>query len=114
MRAVGTWAAVGAAGLPTEEAAPGLAKFTGAGRRFEEHGRTPGGALVFDDANEEVFDAVDSSDPVLLRLYPNKVTLPLFKWQGLFWVDTTLTVGNDVITGTVNFAAADAITKSTS
>ena len=32
-----------------QEAAPGLAKFTGAGRRFEEHGRTPRGALVYDD-----------------------------------------------------------------
>ena len=31
------------------EAAPGLAKFTGAGRRFEEHGRTPAGAQVYDD-----------------------------------------------------------------
>ena len=31
------------------EAAPGLAKFTGAGRRFEAHGRTPRRALVYDD-----------------------------------------------------------------
>ena len=29
--------------------APALADFSGAGRRFEEHGRTPGGALVYDD-----------------------------------------------------------------
>jgi UDP-N-acetylmuramate--alanine ligase len=49
LNALGALAAVGAAGLPLEEAAPGLAKFTGAGRRFEEHGRTPGGALVYDD-----------------------------------------------------------------
>jgi UDP-N-acetylmuramate--alanine ligase len=31
------------------EAAPALAKFTGAGRRFEAHGRTPSGAEVYDD-----------------------------------------------------------------
>ncbi len=45
-------AALGAlreAGLPLADAAPGLARFTGAGRRFEEHGRTPQGALVYDD-----------------------------------------------------------------
>jgi len=41
--------ALRAAGLPPAEAAPGLAKFTGAARRFEEHGRTPRGALVYDD-----------------------------------------------------------------
>ena len=49
LNALAALAAVGAAGVPIQEAAPGLAKFTGAGRRFEEHGRTPGGALVFDD-----------------------------------------------------------------
>jgi UDP-N-acetylmuramate--alanine ligase len=49
LNALGALAAVGAAGLPLEEAAPGLAKFTGAGRRFEAHGRTPRGALVYDD-----------------------------------------------------------------
>lgn len=75
---------------------------------------TGSGTFVFDDTNEEVFDAVDIDTPVLLRLYPNKSTLPLFRWQGLFYVDTTLTVGNDTITGSVNFAAADTITKSTS
>ena len=31
------------------EAAPALAKFTGAGRRFEPHGRTERGAEVYDD-----------------------------------------------------------------
>jgi UDP-N-acetylmuramate--alanine ligase len=49
LNALAALAAVGAAGVPIHEAAPGLAKFTGAGRRFEEHGRTPGGALVYDD-----------------------------------------------------------------
>jgi UDP-N-acetylmuramate--alanine ligase len=49
LNALGALAAVGAAGLRLEDAAPGLAKFTGAGRRFEEHGRTPRGALVYDD-----------------------------------------------------------------
>jgi UDP-N-acetylmuramate--alanine ligase len=45
-------AALGAcreAGLPLDEAAPALASFIGAGRRFEPHGRTASGALVFDD-----------------------------------------------------------------
>ena len=49
LNALAALAALHAAGVPIEEAAPGLAKFTGAGRRFEEHGRTPRGALVYDD-----------------------------------------------------------------
>ncbi len=45
-------AALGAcreAGVPFAEAAPLLAGFTGAGRRFEERGTTAAGARVFDD-----------------------------------------------------------------
>ena len=49
LNALAALAAVDAAGVPIQEAAPGLAKFTGARRRFEEHGRTSGGALVYDD-----------------------------------------------------------------
>jgi UDP-N-acetylmuramate--alanine ligase len=37
------------AGLDVAEAAPSLADFLGAGRRFESHGRASSGALVFDD-----------------------------------------------------------------
>jgi UDP-N-acetylmuramate--alanine ligase len=49
LNALAALAALRAAGLPVAEAAPGLAKFTGAGRRFEQHGRAPSGALVYDD-----------------------------------------------------------------
>jgi UDP-N-acetylmuramate--alanine ligase len=49
LNALAALAALRAAGLPPAEAAPGLAKFTGAGRRFEEHGHTARGALVYDD-----------------------------------------------------------------
>src|SRR4029078_12667304 len=42
-------AALRAAGVPVEEAAPALAKFSGAGRRFEHHGKTAAGAGVYDD-----------------------------------------------------------------
>jgi UDP-N-acetylmuramate--alanine ligase len=41
--------ALQAAGVDVQEAAPALAKFTGAGRRFESHGRTAAGAEVYDD-----------------------------------------------------------------
>ena len=37
------------AGVPVAEAAPALASFTGAGRRFEPRGRTASGAVVYDD-----------------------------------------------------------------
>jgi UDP-N-acetylmuramate--alanine ligase len=49
LNALAALAALRAVGVPVEEAAPGLAKFTGAGRRFEPHGRTASGALVYDD-----------------------------------------------------------------
>ena len=43
------WRRASAAGVELAEAAAALADFDGAGRRFEEHGRTAGGALVYDD-----------------------------------------------------------------
>jgi UDP-N-acetylmuramate--alanine ligase len=49
LNALAALAACREAGLPIAEAAPALASFAGAGRRFEEHGRTPAGARVFDD-----------------------------------------------------------------
>ena len=49
LNALAALAALRAAGVPVAEAAPGLARFTGAGRRFEAHGRTESGALVYDD-----------------------------------------------------------------
>jgi len=49
LNALGALAACRAVGVALDEAAPGLAGFRGAGRRFEEHGRTRSGARVFDD-----------------------------------------------------------------
>ena len=49
LNALAALAACRAAGLEPAEAGPALAAFTGAGRRFEEHGRTEAGALVIDD-----------------------------------------------------------------
>jgi UDP-N-acetylmuramate--alanine ligase len=49
LNALAALAACRAAGLEPRDAAPALAGFTGAARRFEEHGRTSSGALVFDD-----------------------------------------------------------------
>ncbi|HEU0024211.1 MAG TPA: UDP-N-acetylmuramate--L-alanine ligase [Thermoleophilaceae bacterium] len=49
LNALAALAACRAAGVEPAEAAPALARFTGAGRRFEDHGRTPAGARVFDD-----------------------------------------------------------------
>jgi UDP-N-acetylmuramate--alanine ligase len=49
LNALAALAACREAGLPIAEAAPALAGFTGAGRRFEERGATPAGARVFDD-----------------------------------------------------------------
>jgi UDP-N-acetylmuramate--alanine ligase len=49
LNALAALAACREAGVEPAEAAPPLASFAGAGRRFEEHGRTASGALVFDD-----------------------------------------------------------------
>jgi UDP-N-acetylmuramate--alanine ligase len=49
LNAVAALAALQATGVDPAEAAPALAKFTGAGRRFEPHGRTESGAEVYDD-----------------------------------------------------------------
>jgi UDP-N-acetylmuramate--alanine ligase len=49
LNALAALAACREAGLSVAEAGPALAAFTGAGRRFEKHGTTPTGALVYDD-----------------------------------------------------------------
>jgi UDP-N-acetylmuramate--alanine ligase len=49
LNALAALAACRAAGLDLGDAAAALADFSGAGRRFEPHGRTPTGALVYDD-----------------------------------------------------------------
>jgi UDP-N-acetylmuramate--alanine ligase len=49
LNALAALAACRAAGVEPPEAAPALARFTGAGRRFEEHGVTAAGARVVDD-----------------------------------------------------------------
>jgi UDP-N-acetylmuramate--alanine ligase len=49
LNALAALAACRAAGVELAEAAPGLARFTGAGRRFEDHGTSAAGARVFDD-----------------------------------------------------------------
>jgi UDP-N-acetylmuramate--alanine ligase len=49
LNALAALAACRAAGLELPAAAAALADFDGAGRRFEGHGRTPTGALVYDD-----------------------------------------------------------------
>jgi UDP-N-acetylmuramate--alanine ligase len=49
LNALAAMAACRQAGVEPVEAATALSTFGGAGRRFEDHGRTPSGAAVFDD-----------------------------------------------------------------
>jgi UDP-N-acetylmuramate--alanine ligase len=49
LNALAALAACRPAGVGAAEAAPALKSFSGAGRRFEDHGTTPTGARVFDD-----------------------------------------------------------------
>ena len=49
LNALAALAACRATGVEPAEAAPALATFTGAARRFQSHGATPAGARVYDD-----------------------------------------------------------------
>jgi UDP-N-acetylmuramate--alanine ligase len=49
LNALAALATCGAAGVSVAEAAPALASFTGARRRFEPRGKTASGAVVYDD-----------------------------------------------------------------
>ena len=49
LNALAALAACRPAGVGPADAAPALAAFTGAGRRFEDHGRSASGARVYDD-----------------------------------------------------------------
>jgi UDP-N-acetylmuramate--alanine ligase len=49
LNALAALAACRTAGVAPAEAAPALVSFTGASRRFEDHGTTPSGARVYDD-----------------------------------------------------------------
>jgi UDP-N-acetylmuramate--alanine ligase len=70
LNALAAIAACRAAGVDPPEAAPALATFTGAARRFEAHGRTASGALVFDDYAHhptEVRATLEAARPLAAR-----------------------------------------------
>jgi len=72
LNALAALAACRFAGVEPGEAAPALRSFSGAGRRFEDHGRTPSGARVFDDYAHHptevaaTLDAARNLDPARL------------------------------------------------
>lgn len=66
--------------------------------------------FVWDDADDGVFDAADETDPIYLRLIPDLTNAPTKYYQGQFYLDMSLNVGNDTITGSVNLSAAGDIT----
>lgn len=71
------------------------------------------GEFVFDDANEEVFDAAEGTSAVTLRFIPND-TVTNHNWTGTFWVDYTIDAPYDgIVTGTLNARADGAVTRST-
>lgn len=65
---------------------------------------------IWDSASDILIDAVDDDDPVLLRIFPNKVDEPTKYFQGPMNVDLTMTMGKDAVKGSVSISAADAIT----
>lgn len=74
---------------------------------------TVSGTFVFDDSNEEVFDAAEGTSAVTLRFIPND-TVTNHNWKGSFWVDYTIDAPYDgIVTGTMEAAADGNVTRST-
>lgn len=74
---------------------------------------TVSGTFVFDDSNEEVFDAAEGTSAVTLRFIPND-TVTNHNWKGSFWVDYTIDAPYDgIVTGTMEAAADGDVTRST-
>jgi hypothetical protein len=61
---------------------------------------------VWDSASDDIIDAVDSDDPILARIYPNKPKEPTKYFEGLINIDMTMAFGKDVVKGTINISAA--------
>jgi hypothetical protein len=62
----------------------------------------------WDNADDKLFDAAESADPVRIYLYPSS-DAPTFYWYGTAWVDASLEVGvSDAVTVSATFAAASA------
>jgi len=71
------------------------------------------GEFVFDDANEEAYDAADGTSAVTLRFIPND-TVTNYNWTGTFWVDYTVDAPYDgIVTGTMTARADGSVTRST-
>lgn len=74
---------------------------------------TVSGEFVFDDSNEEIFDAAEGTSAVTLRFIPND-TITNHNWTGSFWVDYTLDAAYDgIVTGTLEAVADGNVTRST-
>ena len=74
---------------------------------------TVSGTFVFDDANEEVFEAAEGTSAVTLRFIPND-TVTNANWSGSFWVDYTIDAPYDgIVTGSMEAAADGNVTRST-
>lgn len=74
---------------------------------------TVSGEFVFDDSNEEVFDAAEGTSAVSLRFIPND-TVTNHNWTGDFWVDYTIDAPYDgIVTGTMEAVADGDVTRST-
>ena len=73
LNALAALAACRADGVDPPEAAPALASFTGAGRRFEDHGTTATGARVYDDYAHHPTE-VRAALQAARTLEPNRLT----------------------------------------
>lgn len=74
---------------------------------------TVSGEFVFDDSNEEIFDAAEGTSAVSLRFIPND-TVTNHNWTGAFWVDYTIDAPYDgIVTGTMEAVADGNVTRST-
>jgi hypothetical protein len=69
------------------------------------------GTMVWDDTNDEVWEAADSDTPLYYRVIPDLTDNPSWYWQGQFYIDVSMDIPvAGAVTSGVNLAAAGSIT----
>jgi hypothetical protein len=69
------------------------------------------GTMVWDDTNDEVWEAADSDTPLFYRVIPDLTDNPGWYWQGQFYIDVSMDIPvAGAITSGVNLAASGSVT----
>lgn len=70
------------------------------------------GTMVWDDTNDEVWEAADSDTPLFYNIVPDLTDNPGWNWRGQFYIDVSMDIPvAGAITSGVNLAASGSITN---